>query len=316
MLTLATMAMRTRFEVAIADRGDTARLRAAAEEALEEVARVEGRLSAYRPDSTLFAVNARAHVQPVLVDALTMALLVRASALSDATGGAFDMTVGPLLGLWGLKGDAAGRVPTDEEVRAALTLVGMGRVVRLNQDERTVAFSVSGVRLDPGAIGKGYALERARELLRDAGVRNALLHGGTSTVCATGDGPDSVRGWPIALQHPTDLDAYLTRVRLRDGDALSVSAVHGKTFWAEGRRFGHVLDPRSGRPVESDTLLAAAVTPDAAESDALSTALLVLGTAGLEHLAHTFPGAGLLVAKAEAAGAVETVTAGDWPGDG
>jgi thiamine biosynthesis lipoprotein len=303
--------MRTRFEVLIADEGrDPADLRAAAESALAEVAEPEARLSVYRPDAALFAVNARAHAAPVPVDAPTFALLERAARLAEATGGAFDLTVGPLLALWGLAGDGEGNVPTDEEVAAALRLVGMGRVVRLDPDARTVAFALPGVRLDPGALGKGYALERARDALREAGVRNALLHGGTSSVCALGAPGGTSDGWRVALQHPLDPGARLAAVTLWDGDALGVSAAHGKTFHAaDGRRFGHVLDPRTGRPADA-ALLAAAVLPDAAaDADAVSTALLVRGVEGLEPLAAAFPGAALLVAWGDGIG-VTVRTAG------
>jgi FAD:protein FMN transferase len=168
----------------------------------------------------------------------------------------------------------------------------MARVVRVNAEAGTVSFALPGVRLDPGAIGKGYALERAADLLREAGVRRALLHGGTSTVCALGD------SWKVALQHPKRPGVRLTTVELHDA-SLSVSAVHGKSFWMQGKEFGHVIDPRSGRPV-TDTVLAAVVTASATESDALSTALLVLGAAGIPLLAERFPqAAGYLTAEDE-----------------
>jgi thiamine biosynthesis lipoprotein len=140
-------------------------------------------------------------------------------------------------------------------------------------------------------------LERAAELLRETGIGAVLLHGGTSTVVALGTPPGYPEGWPIALQHPLRPDASLGTVSLRDA-ALSVSAVHGKSFRAAGRRFGHVLDPCSGRPVEN-TLLAAVVTPSATDADALSTALLVLGADGIGRLRERFPDADLLVAVEE-----------------
>src|SRR5439155_11231288 len=151
------------------------------------------------------------------------------------------------------------------------------------------------VTLDLGPIGKGYALERAVELLRDAGVTSALLHGGTSTVCAIGAPPDA-DAWKIAVPHPdfaeqtisicrSDPDdppgaaKLLAVVPLRD-EAMSVSAVWGKAFEANGRVYGHVLDPVEGEPV-AGRVLAAVVLPSATETDALSTALLIDGTAGL-----------------------------------
>jgi thiamine biosynthesis lipoprotein len=297
-VTLAREAMRTRFEAVLCnERLTPADLRAAGEEALAEVARVEGWLSVYRSDADLFHVNARAADTPVRVDARVLRLLQRARELTVATGGAFDMTVGPLLRVWGLEGE--GHMPDAAEIEGARRLVGMDRHVRLDEEAQTVAFDTPGVHLDPGAIGKGYALDRAANVLREAGIRRALVHGGTSTVVALGAAPDREDGWPVAVQHPLHPTVRLATVLLRDDESLSVSAVHGKTFWAEGRRFGHVVNPRTGRPVE-DTVLAAAIGPSATDTDALSTALLVLGTVGLPRLTERFPEmAGFLVADVE-----------------
>ena len=172
-------------------------------------------------------------------------------------------------------------------------------MVTWDTEAETVRFARPGVRLDPGDIGKGYALERAADLLREAGIRNALIHGGTSTVCALGT-PPGEEGWKIAVQHPTDPETYLATVCLRDR-AMSVSAVHGKSFRAEGRRFGHVIDPRSGHPVER-TVLAAVAVDSPTDTDALSTALLVLGPEAISTLAARFPDAGFLIAYDESEG--------------
>ena len=136
-------------------------------------------------------------------------------------------------------------------------------------------FLREGVMLDLGAVGKGYAIEQATQLLREAGVTSALLHGGTSTVSAVGQ-PAEADAWKIALHHPNPENVQpLGTIPLKD-EALSVSAVWGRSFQADGKTFGHVLDPRTGRPV-SRALLAAVILPSATETDALSTALLVGG---------------------------------------
>jgi len=309
---LAVEAMRTRFEIVLSGaEDDPIAVRAAGEAALSEIAAVESWLSAYRPDSALFAVNARGASGPVHVEARVLAFLRRARELSAATNGAFDPTVGPLLDLWGLTGDADGCLPTEAEIAEALTLVGMGRQVHFDEEVSTVSLAAPGVRLDPGGIGKGFALERAADLLREMGLHRALLHGGTSTVAALGSPLDSPQGWLIAVQDPLRPDTHLATVYLRDA-ALSVSAVHGKSFWARGRRFGHVLDPRTGWPVEK-TLLAAAIAPSATDTDALSTALLVLGADGIALLAERFPKASFLVAEEDtrAPDGLRVLTGGD-----
>ncbi len=299
---LARPAMRTRFEIVLADEADPARLRAAGEEALDEISRVEEQLSAYRPESELSYVNARAADGPVRVEPSFFRLLEQASLLSATTEDAFDLTVGPLLRLWGLTGGegALSRPPYPEEVETARGLVGFRESVRLDAEAGTVRFLKRGVRLDPGAIGKGYALDRAVDILREVGIESALLHGGTSTVCALGAPPDA-EAWPVALRDPSRPDGRLASVALRDR-ALSVSTVEGKSVEVEGRRWGHVLDPRSGWPVRR-SVLAAVVTEYAVDADALSTGLLVLGTAGFSGLAERRPDSSLLVAGEPSPGA-------------
>jgi FAD:protein FMN transferase len=287
-------AMRTRFEIVLADDRDPAWLLAAGEEALEEIARVEGDLSPFRRDSLMVEVNAEAAEHPVLVDAATFEFFARAGALCAAVDGAFDPTVGPLTALY-RRGDPFG----DDEIAAARALVGFARRVRLDAAAGTVAFTSPGVRLDPGAIGKGWALDRAAAVLRELGVTRALLHGGTSSVHAIG-APPGAEAWMVAIADPVDPARVLARASLRDA-ALGVSAPHGRLFQRAGRLAGHVLDPRSGDPVDH-TALAAVVTSSATDADAVSTALLVLGAAGVDRLAERFPDASLLVATPGAEG--------------
>jgi thiamine biosynthesis lipoprotein len=290
---LARNAMATRFEIVLHGH-DPVALRAAGEEALDEIDRLEAQLSLYRSDSEIAHLNARAARAPVRVTPAMFKLLERARQLSLETAGAFDITVAPLVRCWGFMA-GTGKIPQPDELTEARARVGMG-LVELNPAELTVRFARDGVMLDLGAIGKGYALGQAAEFIREAGVTSALLHGGTSTVYAIGHPPDQ-DAWEIAIEQPpprmagrpTEMgpsgckaDAFAV-IPLRD-EALSVSAVWGKSFQAEDRTFGHVLDPRTGQPV-TGALLAAVVLPSATETDALSTALLVLGKPGLKQLA-------------------------------
>src|ERR1041384_8167049 len=177
-VTLARNAMATRFELVL--HGENAvSLRAAGEEALEEIARLENQLSLYRPGSEIAQLNARAANEAVRVTPELFALLGHAVKLSEETGGAFDMTIAPLVRCWGFMG-GTGKMPSREEIAGAKSKVGTANV-RLNPANRTVHFACEGVMLDLGAIGKGYAVERAAEILRTAGVTSAMVHGGTST---------------------------------------------------------------------------------------------------------------------------------------
>lgn len=284
---VALPAMATRFEILLYGRRTEA-LRAAAEEALAEVARLEARLSLYRPDSEIARLNRSTPDRPVRLLPEVWELLRRACALSAATDGAFDVTVAPLVECWGFLG-GTGRRPTPEAVAAALRRVG-SRHLELDAVHRTARFRQPGMKVDLGGIGKGYAIEQAAEVLREAGVQSALIHGGTSTVYALGRPPDQP-AWRVAVEPPPRLRGNhaqpLAVISLRDR-ALSVSAVWGKAFEDETGLQGHVLDPRTGQPV-AGAVLAAVVTTSPTDADALSTALLVLGEPGLALLKKGWP---------------------------
>jgi FAD:protein FMN transferase len=298
---LAMNAMATRFEIVILDRNPV-RARAAGEQALEEIRIVERQLSFFRPSSALSTVNRGADEAPVRTSALLYEILEQASELSRQTDGAFDPTVGPLLARF------RGTVDHLPSRPGVLKAAGMGEVI-LDRTARSVAFGRPGTLLDLGGIAKGYAIDRAMEVLKESGIRSALIHGGTSTAAATGS--DDGRPWTIAIAHPHPERSreVIALVELSE-QSLSVSSIYGRgrgeigggdggnddgDDWAghggghghgsdghgNGTSWtGHVVDPRDGTSV-SHTELAAVVAPTATSADALSTALLVLGRAEL-----------------------------------
>ncbi|MBE7498803.1 MAG: FAD:protein FMN transferase [Verrucomicrobiales bacterium] len=290
---LARHAMNTRFEVLLHGASEPA-LRAAGEEALDEIGRIEAQLSIFRPDSEMARVNRHAAEGPVRVSPPVFQLLERAQSLSRQTGGAFDPTVGPLVRAWGFLG-GSGAWPDPARLAEARARVGMEHV-ELDAARFSVRFARPGMMLDLGAIGKGYALDVAVECLREAGVTCALLHGGTSSVQGLGVPPDG-QPWKVALGPPAaagdtataddTAGEVLAEFVLTDA-SLGVSAVAGKAFRQGDREWGHVLDPRTGEPVQG-ALMAAVVLPEATATDALSTALLVLGAEGLEKLGASHP---------------------------
>jgi len=156
----------------------------------------------------------------------------------------------------------------------------------LDEENYSVRFDREGVMIDLGAIGKGHAIDCAAEILREAGVTSALLHGGTSTVYGIGAPPDA-EGWKIAIAAAPGQPSSRITVVLKD-HALSVSAVWGKSFEADGEKFGHVIDPRTGRPV-NNAVQSAVALPSATETDALSTALLVVGLEGHDAISRLRP---------------------------
>lgn len=291
---VARNAMATRFEIVLHGE-DAIALRAAGEEALDEIDRIEAQLSLYQPTSEISRLNARAAREPVRVSPTLFRLLQQAHQLYCETKGAFDITIAPLVRCWGFMG-GTGSVPLPEALAEARSLVGM-HLVELKEENFTVRFARESVMLDLGAIGKGYAVERAAELLREAGVKSALLNGGTSTVYALGRPPEA-ESWKVALEFPAaDIDAprqHLSTVPLRD-EAMSVSAVWGKSFQSGGKTLGHVIAPRNGEPA-TNAMLAAVALPSAMETDAFSTALLITGEMGIDQLTNLRPGMRALVA--------------------
>lgn len=281
-------AMATYFEIALWGR-DRLYLETVAEEAEVEVANAEQMLSRYRESSDLHELNARAAHETIYTDPRLFGLLLHATRLTVLTKGAFDITVAPLVNAWGFAG-ASGHAATESELAAAMQLVGPG-VVLLDEETYGVRFARAGAQLDLGAIGKGYAVDRVRELAREREVPGCLVHGGTSTIGSVGTAPDGLP-WRVQIGPPPGCTAELPVVHLSDA-ALSVSAPHGKGFHAAGKYHGHVLNPRTGRPT-AGALLAAVVSPSATEADAFSTALLVGGEELLPTLLSQ-PGTGALL---------------------
>lgn len=269
-VTVAVEAMATRFEVALHGAPEST-LRAAAEEALAEVARLEAMLSLYKPTSEISHINSRGAHEPVPVSAEVFSLLKRCIELNEQTKGTFDITIAPLMKCWRFVNDT-GSVPTENEIVNACALVGIEQV-KLNSPNSTVQLNHEGVMLDLGSIGKGYALEQASKLLLENEFNNFLIHGGTSTVCAAGTQSDGAP-WRIAVECQDEEQPALHIVDL-ENESLSVSGIGGKSFLdEEDVEQGHVIDPRTGRPTQAASV-AAVICDSAAQSDAWATALLV-----------------------------------------
>lgn len=269
LLRVSRRAMATTFEIAIPY--GTRHAQPAAEAALDLIDQLEEQMTVYRDTSDISRLNAtgRAVVEPQL-----FALLQRCAVLTRDTDGAFDAAAGALVKCWGFY-KREGRIPTGAELNAAMTRTGFRHVI-LDAETCEVRFTRPGVELNLGAVGKGYALDRAAELLRaEFGIRSALLHAGGSSVRAVGVPPNDLRGWKVAVRHPHDDRNTLGSVYLAD-EALGTSADTYQHFEYNGKRYGHVLDPRTGRPV-GGTRSASCIAPTATDADAISTAFFVAG---------------------------------------
>jgi len=264
-LKLHRPAMACRFEVTLA--AEDAHHVADARLALDEIDEVEAALTWFRDTSELSRVNREATAGPVSVSPFLFALLRLCRELYAITGGAFDPASTALSRAWGFL-DRRPRLPTSQAIAAARARSGMDKVV-LDEARRSVRFATPGVELSFGAVGKGWALDRVFASLVERGVRRALVSAGGSSQRAWGG-----EAWEIALEPRHE---RLATLFLR-GAALATSAAGEQHFEVDGRRYGHVLDPRTGWPAEG-VRSASVVASDASVADALSTAFLVAGPA-------------------------------------
>jgi thiamine biosynthesis lipoprotein len=264
-------AMGSTFSVVLYGAGPE-KLRSAAEQAFEEVRRLDGMLSNYRPKSEWSEVNRYAGERPVRISSELYNLLAACQEYSRQSEGTFDITVGPLMKLWGFyKG--SGRLPHRAEIRAVLGRVGYENVV-LNPAERTVRFGKQGVELDPGGIGKGYAVDKMVEILRANGIDSALVTAGGSSVYALG-APPNERGWRLKLRHPRKHDQTVEEVTLKDA-SLSTSGNYEKFFRASGRVYSHIMDPRTGWPAQG-TLSVSVIATETLDSEAWTKPFFIQG---------------------------------------
>lgn len=291
-------AMATTFEVAIPC-GTHPEPIAAAAAALDLIDDLEDQMTVYRDQSEVSRLNAAAANAPVVVERELFELFVRCAVWTRDTQGAFDIATGALTKSWGFH-RREGRVPTLAKRVAAMNRTGFRHVI-LDTERRSVKFRVPGLELNLGAVGKGYALDRAARLLcHDWGVTTAILHGGGSSVFAIGHPPGDPRGWPVRLKHPTHAGASLGTLWLRDR-GLGTSAATFQYFEYNGQKLGHLLDPRTGWPA-AGTASASVVAPTAAEADAMSTAAFVMGVAGTEQLLRLKSNLGAVVLPSWASG--------------
>lgn len=278
-------------------------------QALDLVDRLEDQLSIYREHSEVSQMNRAAAAGEVRLQKNLFDLFTRAVHIHRVTAGAFDITSGPLTQLWN---DARrhGRIPTDEEVHAVLRRIG-SQHIHLTAESQSIHFLRSGMHINLGGIGKGYALEEASLLLQRHGIDNFLIHGGRSSVTARGSRQSATQstGWTVGLKHPLRPNVRLAEIQLHNR-AMGTSGSASHAFRYQGRRIGHILDPRSGFPA-AGVLSATVLASDATTADALSTAFYVMGVQPSFELCAAQPDlAAIFVTEAARSGSVELQTTG------
>jgi thiamine biosynthesis lipoprotein len=252
---------------------DEERMEAAIEAAFDEVRRLDGMLSNYRSGSELTEVNRNAAERPVKVTPELFELLANCREYSRKSEGAFDITVGPLMKVWGFyKG--SGHLPGKEEVGRALKKVGYQNVI-LDAEKRTVRFSQPGVELDPGGIGKGYAVDRMVDVLKENGIESALISAGGSSIYALGTPNNESRGWEVKIRDPKDPRKTVEDFYLKN-QSMSTSGNYEKFFEADGHIYSHIMDPRTGYPA-AGMLSVSVIAPSTLDSEAWTKPYFILG---------------------------------------
>ncbi len=252
--------------------------------AFELIDQLEEQMSVYRSESEVSKLNRTANKTPTKVESKLFQLLQLAAELHTRTGGAFDITSTPLTQVWGFDQRDA-RIPNQDSIDTALSKVGGDQIV-LDPISQTVLFVDKEIGINLGGIGKGHALDRIADFMSENAISDFLIHGGQSSVVGRGsqvvskDESTPTSGWVVGLSHPLIPEHRLAEITIMN-EALGTSGTGRQGFFFQGKRYGHIIDPRTGWP--SDHFLSTTViSPSAALSDALATAFFVMSIEEVE----------------------------------
>jgi FAD:protein FMN transferase len=252
---------------------DRNQLETAVQAAFDEARRLDDMLSNYKPESEWSEVNRNAVRRPVHVSPELYRLLSDCLNYSGRSEGAFDISVGALMKVWGFyKG--SGRLPHRAEVAAAVQKVGY-RHIHLDPAAQTVKFDRPGVEIDPGGIGKGYAVDHMVDVLVHKGIRIALVTGSASSIYGLGAPPTEARGWRVQIRDPRDARKTVAEVFLKN-QSMSTSGGYEKFFRAEGKMYCHIMDPRTGYPAQGSASVSV-VAPRTLDSEAWTKPYFING---------------------------------------
>lgn len=285
-VTMQRDAMACTFELQFGVRNPDKKQALAAFDLIDEL---EAQLTVYDDQSEVSRLNDRAALTPVVVEDQLFELLHFCLEMGKETDGAFDITAGPLVRTWGFK-RRQGRLPDEVEIHRVLETVGWQRV-KLDFEARSVKFDVPGMEINLGGVGKGYALDRVAEEYERTGRTSVLMNAGLSSLLAVGK-PYWDKAWQIDVLHPLEPGMRIASVRLAN-QGFSTSGVSEQHFWREGKRYSHILDPRTGWPVPG-VLQVSVVAPSAVLAEVLSTAFFVNGLTWSRDYCQSHPEVGAL----------------------
>jgi thiamine biosynthesis lipoprotein len=241
-----------------------------------EIRRIENLLSKYNPESEVSRLNSSGKLT---VSPETFYIIKKSQEFWQESDGAFDITIAPLVDLWGFT-DKKYSVPAQESIKNLLELVGTDKII-LHEDNNVVEFKVLGMKIDLGAIAKGYAVDCAVHKLNEAGIHSCLINAGGQIYCLGGN-------WKVAIQNPFGR-GIKGILELKD-KAVATSGGYQQYFINNKRKYSHIFDPKTGYPADSGVSSVTVIAPDGLTADALATAIFVLGKGKGEALAKKFPG--------------------------
>ncbi len=243
--------------------------------AFDELDRLESELSRFIENSDICRINNLPANRPLRLGLPTFECLQIANHIYAETNGAFNVTIGSLLACWRNK-NGTPLTPSQDQLDLARKRTGM-HLLKLDEAEHTIQLLASPIQIDLGGIGKGYAVDKMAELLREWGINTALINGGHSSILAL-DAPSGTKGWPLILSNPADRKQTLARLHFQH-----------KSLSASGLKKGrHIIDPRTAQPVK-EKKAAWASALDAATSDALSTAFMVMSPGEIKKFCSCHP---------------------------
>ena len=267
----------------------------AVDAAFDSVRHVDLLMSNYRDDSEVSRINRYAAQEPVSISPETTEAIGKALELARESDGAFDVTVLPLLEIWGFAKDREKTVPSQEQIDEKLRLVGY-KLVELDRANRKIKLEAQGVGIDLGAIGTGYAVDVAIKSLISHGVDSAIINAGGDIYCLGEKTPG--KGWRVAVTDPTTENGLLGYVELKD-KAIATSGDYRNYFIADGVRYSHILDPRTGRPSMQGPHSVTVVAGSCTYADGLATAVFVLGREEGLRLLEKLPDAEALIVSGD-----------------
>jgi len=276
-------------KVPVGAEDDKEGIKQAIDRALEEIGRIEAVFSVFNKDSEIAKINRLKQAEALMISDEVFRVIEKSVEYNKITDGAFDITVKPLVDLWAQAKEAK-RLPSDLAVRDALDKTGSQFIV-LDNVNKTIAFKKDGMALDMGGLAKGYATDRAIEVLKENGVLNAIVSSGGDMYCLGRRSRDKL--WEVGIRHPRKKGQIILQVGVED-KAVDTSGDYEKYFISNGRRYSHIIDPRTGYPIGDGVVSATVFANDSMTADILATALTILGEDGMEMI-KSVNGAGAIV---------------------